>query len=109
MHPLGKSPIITVETAATTGPIVLAETGALTEYLTDYFAQHLVPTRYKAGKENQVGGETEEWLRYRYFMHYAEGSLMTLLMIGLFIDREYFPSCQLEEKVSEISCRDSQR
>ncbi|KAK4631658.1 Glutathione S-transferase 1 [Fulvia fulva] len=87
VHPLGKSPIITVETAATTGPIVLAETGALTEYLTDYFAQHLVPTRYKAGKENQVGGETEEWLRYRYFMHYAEGSLMTLLMIGLFIDQ----------------------
>ena len=88
VHPLGKSPVITIETPATTEPLVLAETGALTEYLTDYFAQHLVPTRYKPGKENQVGGESEEWLRYRYFMHYAEGSLMTLLLVGLFIDRK---------------------
>jgi glutathione S-transferase len=67
---------------------VLAESGTLTEYCCDHFAQHLVPKRYQAGKENQVGGETEEWLRYRFFMHYAEGSLMTLLVLGLVIDRK---------------------
>jgi glutathione S-transferase len=35
-----------------------------------------------------VGGETEEWLRYRYYMHYAEGSLMSMLLIALFMERK---------------------
>lgn len=61
----------------------------MTEYLVDHFAEHLEPTRYQAGKEKQPGGETEEWLRYRFYMHYAEGSLMSILLIGLFMDREY--------------------
>lgn len=89
IHPLGKSPVISVKATTTSTPIVLAESGTLTEYLVEYFAPHLQPTRYQAGKEKQVGGETEEWLRYRHFMHYAEGSLMTILMLGLFTDREY--------------------
>lgn len=86
IHPLGKSPVITIESRAHPEPLVLAESGALTEYLCDYFAQHLVPKRYREGKEGQVGGETEQWLRYRYFMHYAEGSLMTLFLISVFTD-----------------------
>lgn len=88
IHPLGKSPVISVKTANTPEPIVLAESGTLTEYLVEYFAQHLEPTRYQAGKEKQVGGETEEWHRYRFYMHYAEGSLMTILLLGLFTDRK---------------------
>lgn len=80
--------MITVEAPALTQPLVIAESGTLTEYLCDHFAQHLIPKRYQEGKEGQVGGETEEWLRYRFYMHYAEGSLMTLLLIGLFMDRE---------------------
>lgn len=88
VHPLGKSPVISVESAATTKPIILAESGAMTEYMSEHFAPNLIPTRYQAGKEGQVGGETEEWLRYRFFMHYAEGSLMTLLLLNLFVDGE---------------------
>lgn len=38
------------------------------------------------GKEGEVGGEPEEWLRYRYHMHYAEGTMMTYL-IALIIVR----------------------
>ncbi|CAK4030091.1 Glutathione S-transferase 1 [Lecanosticta acicola] len=87
IHPLGKSPVIAVEAPNAAKPLVLAESGFMSEYLTDYFAQHLVPKRYQEGKENQVGGETEQWLRYRYYMHYAEGSLMTILLLGLFIDQ----------------------
>jgi glutathione S-transferase len=60
----------------------------VTEYCSEHFAQHLIPTRYQPGKENQVGGETESWQRYRFFMHYAEGSLMTLLIVTMFIDRK---------------------
>jgi glutathione S-transferase len=36
------------------------------------------------GSEGKVGGETEEWMRYRYFMHYVEGSLMPFLVMTFF-------------------------
>ncbi|KAK5116486.1 hypothetical protein LTR62_008035 [Meristemomyces frigidus] len=87
VHPLGKSPIITIATANNPEPIVLAETGLIVEYLCDHFAQHLIPKRYQEGKEGQVGGETESWLRYRFYMHYAEGSIMSLLLITMIVDQ----------------------
>ncbi|EGP89879.1 unnamed protein product [Zymoseptoria tritici ST99CH_1A5] len=87
IHPLGKSPLVTISSPNIAKPIVLAESGNLTEYLADHFATHLIPTKWQAGKENQVGGETEEWMRYSYYLQYAEGSLMSLLMVGLFIDQ----------------------
>ena len=83
IHPLGKSPIIEVESPATSKPLVLAESGAIVEYLSDHFGKWLIPTRYQEGKEEQVGGETESWVRHRYYMHYAEGSMMPLNVIGL--------------------------
>lgn len=33
------------------------------------------------------GGETEAWLRYRYYLHYAEGSLMPLLVLAPVLSR----------------------
>lgn len=86
IHPLGKSPVISVDAPGLAKPLVIAESGTLSEYLTDYFAKHLAPSRYLPGKEGQVGGESEQWLRYRFFMHYAEGSLMTLMILKLFIE-----------------------
>lgn len=85
IHPLGKSPVVTVAAPLLSEPIVLAESAAIFEYLCDHFAPHLVPTRYRAGCDGKVGGETEQWLRYRFYMHYAEGSLMSLLMIAMFM------------------------
>ncbi|WPH03483.1 Hypothetical protein R9X50_00636300 [Acrodontium crateriforme] len=81
-HPLGKSPVIEVTSPAAEKPIVIGESGNITEYICDYYAQHLVPKRYHEGKENQVGGETEGWLRHRFFMHYAEGSIMPLRLMS---------------------------
>ena len=89
IHPLGKSPVISVKSNNMAEPLVLAESGAIMEYLCGYFAPHLVPKRYQDGKEDRLGGETEQWLRYRFYMHYAEGSLMTLFIIALMMDREY--------------------
>ncbi|KAJ5625269.1 hypothetical protein N7510_001578 [Penicillium lagena] len=89
IHPLGKSPLLTLEPPGATEPIVLAESGAIVEYLCDHFGSAkptLVPERYKPGQEGQVGGEREEWMRYRYFMHYAEGSLMPFLVMTLVND-----------------------
>jgi glutathione S-transferase len=91
IHPLGKSPVLEIESPATSKPIVLAESAAIVEYLTDHFGRWLVPTRYQEGKEGQVGGETESWLRYRMFMHYAEGSIMPLNLIGLVVSSARLP------------------
>jgi glutathione S-transferase len=84
IHPLGKSPVIKLEAPALSEPMIIAESGFMVEYLAEHFAPHLVPKRYREGKEGQVGGETEEWLRYRYYLHYCEGSLMGVLTLGLF-------------------------
>ncbi len=45
----------------------------------------MLPERYKEGtKEGEkVGAETEAWIRYRYYMHFTEGSLMPFLVMGL--------------------------
>lgn len=87
-HPLGKSPTISIAIPGRAEPLVIAESGTLVEYLCDYFAQHLVPKRFPEGKDGQIGAEREEWLRFRFYMHYAEGSLMTMLLLGLFVDRK---------------------
>lgn len=90
VHPLGKSPVISLKPTPTSEPLIIAESGLIFEYLCEYFAQDLVPKRYRQGQEGKCGGETEQWLRYRFFMHYAEGSLMTLLLIALIMDRMRF-------------------
>ena len=88
VHPLGKSPVITIQ-GPDGPPRVIAETGLIVEYLIEHFGTQLIPTRYPAGKEGQPGAETEEWMRYRYYMHYAEGSIMPFLVMTLVFGRKY--------------------
>jgi glutathione S-transferase len=71
VHPLGKSPVIS------DGDKVLAESGAIIEYLGD---------TYGPGKLTPALG-TPERLNYTYFLHYAEGSLMSLLFMKLVFGR----------------------
>ena len=75
IHPLGKSPIIEDTAAATSGgaPRVVAETGAIFEYLIEEAEGRLGPPANR-----------EAVLRYRHFLHYAEGSLMPPLF-GLLV------------------------
>ncbi len=70
VHPLGKSPVITDEGQT------LAESGAITDYLVE---------RYGDGKLAPPSG-TPEKLRYDYWLHYSEGSLMPLLVMKLLLD-----------------------
>lgn len=67
VHPLGKSPVIT------DGDLTVAESGAIIEYLLDQYdtEKRLRPTDGKA------------LLDYRYWLHFAEGSLMPLLVMKL--------------------------
>lgn len=71
VHPLGKSPVIT------DGELTLAESGAIIEYLVD---------RYGAGQFAPLRGMPER-LRYSYWLHYAEGSAMTPLLLKLVFDQ----------------------
>jgi glutathione S-transferase len=73
IHPLGKSPVIS--DAGT----VVAESGAIIEYLVDTYAAtapNAMPTLRPAP------GSTEH-PQCRYWMHYAEGSLMNWLVMKL--------------------------
>jgi glutathione S-transferase len=75
LHPLGKSPLI--EDSDSDGEArVLAETGAIIEYIVD-----------KAGGRYGAPRARDEALRYRHFMHYAEGSLMPVLFVKLVLSR----------------------
>jgi glutathione S-transferase len=71
VHPLGKSPVITDDGAT------LAETGAIIEYLVE---------RYGDGRLAPAIG-TPERLRYRYWLHFAEGSAMPPLLLKLIFER----------------------
>lgn len=70
VHPLGKSPVIEDD------GIVVAETGAIVDYLVE-----------KAGGRLGAPARREEVLRYRHFLHYAEGSMMPPLLAMLVVKR----------------------
>jgi glutathione S-transferase len=67
IHPLGKSPVLD------DGEARLAETGAIIEYLLDTYPA--------AGLRPAAG--TAEARRLTYWLHYAEGSAMTPLLLKL--------------------------
>ncbi|MFC3712381.1 glutathione S-transferase family protein [Sphingoaurantiacus capsulatus] len=71
IHPLGKSPVIT------DGEETIAETGLIIDYIV---AKHgdgrLAPARDSAA-----------WWRYAYWLHYAEGSMMTPLLLKLVLGK----------------------
>ena len=70
IHPLGKAPVIDDQGC------IVAETGAIVEYLVD-----------KAGGRLGPPANREGVLRYRHFLHYAEGSMMPPLFGLLVVSR----------------------
>lgn len=65
VHPLGKSPTVTIRPAGSEKDIVITESETIMEYICDHFGQQLVPKRYPEGQEGVLGAETEEWMRYK--------------------------------------------
>lgn len=76
VHPLGKSPVIVDDEADGGQGRTIAETGAIVEYLVEKADGKLGPPAHR-----------DAALRYRHFLHYAEGSLMPLLLIKLLLAR----------------------
>jgi len=54
IHPLGKSPVISIDVPGQEKPLVIAESAFITEYLAEHFGKHLVPEHWQEGKEGQV-------------------------------------------------------
>ena len=71
VHPLGKSPVIT------DGDVVVAESGAIVEYLVD---------THGGGRLKPAAG-TPAHRQYVYWLHFAEGSAMPPLLMKLVFDK----------------------
>lgn len=67
IHPLGKAPVLT------DGDLVIAESAVILDYL-----QNTYDTENKFKPH-----EPKDLMQYNYWMHYAEGSLMPLLVFNL--------------------------
>lgn len=72
VHPLGKSPVLQDHTAGKT----IVETGAIVEYLVELADGRLGSPAHR-----------DDVLRYRQFLHYAEGSMMPPLLLKLVLTR----------------------
>jgi glutathione S-transferase len=92
IHPLGKSPVITIAPPGSATPVTIAESGLIIDYLIQHFGQNttLKPKQWQDGKEGKVAGETEEYLRYQYFLQYSEGSFMPLMIVRLITMSRFF-------------------
>ena len=71
VHPLGKSPVVT------DGALTVAESGAIVEYLVE---------RHGNGRLKPPAG-SDEALRWRYWLHFAEGTAMPPLLLKLVFER----------------------
>lgn len=71
IHPLGKAPVIR------DGETVLAESGAIVDYI----------VHRHGGDRLAVQPTAAEYARYLYWLHFAEGSLMSLMLIALVLSR----------------------
>ncbi|QUJ76830.1 glutathione S-transferase [Sulfitobacter albidus] len=70
LHPLGKSPVVDLD-----GRIIM-ESAAIAEVLCARYAPHLVP---QAGSDDHIA--------YLEWMHFAEGSAMTPILLNLYVGR----------------------
>jgi len=71
IHALGRAPVIRDDDT------VLAESGAIVEYILHRYGRGRLGVRHDA----------LQYPRYLYWMHFAEGSLMSLMLIALVLSR----------------------
>ncbi|SUO97794.1 glutathione S-transferase family protein [Suttonella ornithocola] len=71
IHPLGKAPILEIDGQ------ILAESGAMTEWLISRYAPHLAPKP-----------DSDEYAQYLQWIHFAESSAMVPFLLSLFASKE---------------------
>jgi glutathione S-transferase len=72
VHPLGHAPVLEID------GVVFAESGAIIETVVE---------RFGTGSGLRPEPSASAFIQWRYFMHYAEGSLMPPLLVGLITGR----------------------
>lgn len=87
VHPLGKSPVITDSKTGRT----VAESGLIIEYLAERYGgnepgKEMLPPRQTAAGSEEDAADDAYW-NCRYWLHYAEGSLMPPLLVGLLMGK----------------------
>jgi glutathione S-transferase len=78
IHPLGRSPLIR------DGDVVLPESGAIVDYLV---------TRHGGGRLAPRHGDPA-WPRYVFWLHFAEGSLMSALVTDVLVNSGMVPGVE---------------
>lgn len=71
VHPLGKAPVITDD------GVTIAESGAIVEYLVEHYGNGCL----------KPAAGTPDYEQYRYWLHFAEGSFMPLMVMSLIFNR----------------------
>jgi glutathione S-transferase len=85
LHPLGKSPMIEDD-----GKLVF-ESGAITEYLCErHGGSHLIPAR-----------GTDDHIRYLEWIHFAEGSAMTPVLLRIYTSRLGEAAAPLQPRIAQ--------
>ncbi|MGL5839826.1 MAG: glutathione S-transferase family protein [Sphingorhabdus sp.] len=85
IHPLGKSPMIE------DGGRIVCESGAIVEYLCErHGGAHFVPAR-----------GSDDHIRYLEYMHFAEGSAMTPILLNLYVGRLGEAGAPLHPRIHE--------
>ena len=85
VHPLGKSPLLEDD------GVVIEESGAIIQYLLD---------TYGAGRFQPAPG-SKEALRHLQWMHFAEGSAMTPILLQLYTSRLGDAAAPLQPRIAE--------
>lgn len=77
IHPMGKAPIL-VDDSLPKGEQALAESALIIEYLLKF---------YDKNQKFMPNDEFEAWRDYTFWLHFAEGSLMPPLVMGLILSK----------------------
>ena len=85
VHPLGKSPLLEDD------GVVIEESGAIIQYLLD---------TYGAGRFQPAPG-SKDALRHLQWMHFAEGSAMTPILLQLYTSRLGDAAAPLQPRIAE--------
>ena len=84
VHPLGKSPVVEADGR------MIAESGAIVETICARHGPHLVPER-----------GTDAFVEHGEWMHFAEGSAMTPILLGLYAGRLGEAAAPLMPRIEE--------
>ena len=84
IHPMGKAPIL-IDDSLPKGEQVLAESALILSYLLKAYDSEA--RFYPAAADQKTQATDKAWRDYTFWMHFAEGSLMPPLVMGLILDK----------------------